>query len=131
MKKFVLIAGFVLSMMGCASVKENPNEINQKLDSKSGKEIVLVNVVNDSRCPENTQCVWAGEVTVEVAAYDNEKLVEQKQFTFNKDTIDEIKLWFTEHLPKQNETLKNVSVVPYPKEAVVIQPKDYKIVLKY
>ncbi|HSD15037.1 MAG TPA: hypothetical protein VLB74_10350 [Flavobacterium sp.] len=131
MKKIVLITGLVLLMMGCASVKENPNEINQQLDSKSGKEIVLVKVVNDSRCPENVQCVWAGEVTVEVAAYDNKTLVEQRQFTFNKDTIDEIKNWFSEHLPKQNETLKNVSVVPYPKDAVVIQPKDYKIVLKY
>ncbi|MGX7667743.1 hypothetical protein [Flavobacterium pedocola] len=129
MKKITAFC-FGLLLSGCAS-RKNPNEINQKLDTKSDKEIVLVKVVNDSRCPEGVQCVWAGEVTVEVAAYDNKKLVEQVQFTFNNKTMEAIKSWFAKHLPKQEETLKNVSVVPYPKEGVTLQPEDYKILLKY
>lgn len=129
MKKVVLFSCFFVLLMGCAAGSKN--EINQKLDSKSEKEVVLVRVVNDSRCPEGVQCVWAGEVTIEVAVYENKKLSEQTQFTLNAQSAEEVKEWFVAHLPKSKEKLKAVSVAPYPKDGVTIQPEEYKIVLKY
>ncbi|MEW5676647.1 hypothetical protein ABGT15_10065 [Flavobacterium enshiense] len=131
MKKIFAVMIFAFLMSHCASLPESLNEINQKLDSKAVEEIVLVKVIDDSRCPEGVQCVWAGEVTVEVAAYKNKKLVEQTQFTLNKDHIEEMKYWLIKYLPKRSETLKNISVLPYPKEGMVILPQDYKIVLEY
>ena len=124
---YTLMAGLVLS---CAGTK-NPNEIDQKLDGKSGKQVVLVKVLNDSRCPEGVQCVWAGEVTIEVAVYDNKTLSEQTQFTLNPQSAESVKAWFEKHLPPTDEKLKGVSVAPYPKEGVTINPDDYTIVLKY
>lgn len=129
MKKLVGFCSVALLLLGCASSPKN--EINQKLEETSGKQVVLVKVLNDSRCPEGVQCVWAGEVTIEVAVYDNKKLSEQTQFTLNAQSADEVKEWFVAHLPKSNEKLKAVSVAPYPKEGVTIQPEEYKIVLKY
>lgn len=129
MKKRLSFYSAVVLLSGCASVPNN--EINQKLDSASAKEIVLVKVLEDSRCPEGVQCVWAGEVTVEVAAYENKKLVDQSQFTFNLKNEQEIIKWFGTHLPEKQQELKSVSVVPYPKEGVEIKPQDYKIVLNY
>jgi hypothetical protein len=121
----------VLVLMGCASVPTNENEINQKLDAKTDKEIVLVKAVDDSRCPEGVQCIWAGEVTIEVAAYENKKLVEQTQFVVNRNTKEEINAWFTKHLPLRKEPLKEINVLPYPKEGVQVKKEDYKIKLEY
>ncbi|WP_442787369.1 hypothetical protein [Flavobacterium suncheonense] len=129
MKKIAALGFLFALLMGCASASKN--EINQQLDSQSGKEVVLVRVLNDSRCPEGVQCVWAGEVTIEVAVYENKKLSEQTQFTLNAQSADEVKAWFEQHLPPSKEKLKAVSVAPYPKEGVTIQPEEYKIVLKY
>nr|WP_294933617.1 hypothetical protein [uncultured Flavobacterium sp.] len=127
MKKGITICSLGFLLMGCASAQIN--EIDQKLDKQSDKEIVLVKVLNDSRCPEGVQCIWAGEVTIEVAAYENNKIVEQTQFVVNYNNAEEIKAWFSTHLPARKEKLKGISVVPYPKDGVIIQPQDYKIIL--
>lgn len=131
MGKSILISGILVVLTACAALVVPENEINQKLDSSSEKEIVLVQVINDSRCPEGTQCIWAGEVSIEVAAYENKKVVAQQEFTLNSNTMSEVNDWFTKHLPVRKENLKEIQVLPYPKEGVPMQPKDYKIVLKY
>lgn len=130
MKKIISLFG-ILTVLGCASAQTQENIINAKLDSKTGKEIVLIKLVNDSRCPEKVQCMWAGEVSFEVAAYEDKKLVEQVEFTLNKDTVEEIKSWFIKHSPENKLPLKAVSVLPYPKDGVSVKPEDYYIQLVY
>lgn len=117
-------------MTACSGSKAI-KEVNQQQDATTEREVVLVRVLNDSRCPEGVQCVWAGEVTIEVAVYENKKLSEQTQFTLNAQSAEEVKEWFVAHLPKSKEKLKAVSVAPYPKDGEIIQPEEYKIVLKY
>jgi len=130
MKKYISLVIATLSLIGCASA-QNDNTINQKLDSKSDKEIVLVKVIDDSRCPEGVQCIWAGEVTIEVAAYENKKIVEQVQFTVNTKSKEEIVSWFTKHLPTQTNQLKGISILPYPKDGDTRKLEDYFIKLNY
>ena len=129
MKRLTLLAITAKILIGCA-VSQNGNLINQKLDSKQDKEIVLIKVINDSRCPEGVECIWAGEITFEVAAYENRKLVEQKQLTLapnkEKDAID----WFNKHLPKQVAGVKKIGVLPYPKKEKNIEPTEYYIQLQ-
>jgi len=38
---------------------------------KEGDINVKILAINDSRCPENTNCVWAGELTAEVEVSDS------------------------------------------------------------
>ncbi|GAA4762256.1 MULTISPECIES: hypothetical protein [Flavobacterium] len=130
MKKHFILSILALSLIGCATA-QNDGTINQKLDSKSDKEIVLVKVIDDSRCPEGVQCIWAGEVTIELAAYENGKVVEQVQFTYNTKSEREIVSWFTKHLPSQKIQLKGISVLPYPKDGVPRKLEDYFIKLNY
>lgn len=127
---FVVCSVFFL-LTACSAVKTDGDVIDQKLDSKSDKEIVLVKVSNDSRCPEGVQCVWAGEVVIAVAAYDHKKLTEQVEFTLNKNTIEEVKVWFEKHLPSPKGSLKAIQVLPYPKEGVEQLPEAYYIKLMY
>jgi CRISPR/Cas system CMR subunit Cmr4 (Cas7 group RAMP superfamily) len=131
MKEMHLLFVCFFLLAGCAGVQNTETEISQKFDAKSDKGIVLINVSNDSRCPEESQCIWAGEVTFEVAAYENQKEVERIQLTLNKNTTEEIKVWFQEHLPKHSKILKAIQVLPYPKEGVRIRPEDYRIRLMY
>ena len=131
MKKLSFGFYSLLLMLGSCSVQKNNTRIDQKPDSRPGKEIVLVKVTDDSRCPEGVQCIWAGEVTFAVAAYEDSKMVEQVQFTLNQNTNKEINDWFVKHLPAGSKDLKEISVLPYPKEGVAVKPQDYYIQLIY
>ena len=130
MKKFLFLIFITTSLTSC-SCQKAITEINQKLDSKTAKEIVLIKLINDSRCPENVQCVWAGEVSFELAAYENGTVVEQKQFTLNPTNQEEITSWITKHLPETKTTLKSFAVLPYPKDGVSVKPEDYTLKLDY
>ena len=131
MKNKILAYSIGFLMAACSTTKMKGDVVNQKLDTKSGKEIVLVKVNIDSRCPEGVECVWAGEVTFEVTAYENGKMVEQVQFTLNKNTSADIIVWFVQHLPESNKELKAIGIVPYPKDGVRIRPEEYYIKLVY
>lgn len=125
--KNLIVCILCFTLFGCSSAQIN--EIDQRADNKSDKEIVLVKVTNDSRCPEGVTCIWAGEVIIEVAAYESSKIVEQTQFVVNRKNMEEIISWFEKHLPARKEKLKGLSVVPYPKDGVLINPEEYKIIL--
>ena len=99
--------------------------MNTKLETPKGKEIIFVKLITDSRCPEGTQCIWAGEVTFEVAAYENGKVVAKKQFTLNAKNQDEITSWFKNYLPENEKILKEVAILPYPKDGVSVKAEDY------
>jgi len=126
-----MVCSVLFLLTGCCSAKKDENVINQQLDAKTDKEIVLVKVVNDSRCPEGVQCIWAGEVSIEVAAYENKGLVEQVMFTLNKDTMEGVKTWFEKHLPEGKTAIKEIQVLPYPKEGVQQSSETYYIKLVY
>ena len=130
MKKYIASLILALSLIGCATA-QNDNIINQELDTKKGKEIVLVQVTNDSRCPKGVQCIWAGEISFEVAAYENGKLIEQVQLTITPSKENTVIDWFKKHLPESKTPLKEINIVPYPEENKEIKPSDYFIKLVY
>ena len=74
----------VLSLSGCAC---RSNEVEVSLDERfslclgetaviigENLKIKFVEVVEDSRCPRNAQCIWAGEVIVDMEINDNGNL---------------------------------------------------------
>ena len=130
MKKFLahtLFLSLLVSVFVQCSCKQKIDEnvivISQKLENKSGFELRLKNILEDSRCPEGVTCVWAGEVTVAVEFYKDKKLVEEKTLVFNSKTAEANKEWFQKYYSKN---IKSVSVLPYPKEGVVVKPeKNY------
>ncbi|MFC7774704.1 lipoprotein [Flavobacterium sp. GCM10027622] len=130
MKKYLQFFTSALLLAGCATA-QNDNIINQKLDSKKDKEIVLVKVINDSRCPQGVQCIWAGEITFEAAAFENGKLIEQTQLTITPNKEKQVIEWFVKHLPESKTPLKEIGISPYPKQDQQIDPKDYYIQLIY
>lgn len=71
MKIVVLALAFLLTMNITVSAKmQETVEIRttaSKTADRGRVRITFLEVVNDSRCPENTTCVWAGNATVRIA----------------------------------------------------------------
>ena len=82
-------------------------------------------VLEDSRCPRNVQCVWAGRAKVEVEIIEAKKDVVKKELVLGQTRGAEIsdKVIFT----SENMTVKVKHITPYPDEPG--QKLDYKLLI--
>lgn len=78
-------------------------------------KIKFIKIIEDSRCPEGSICIWAGQVIAEILIDD--KRVE-KIYQSNKPII----------VNKKQIFMGNVT--PWPKHTTSINPREYKIELK-
>ena len=136
MKKSLLLFLILFNTLTFAqnTPKENIKYVKftqKKCLKKSGYQIVLKELVSDSRCPVGVTCVWAGEASAIVSVYKDSKLVEDNTMVFSMKNIEENKKWFSKYLPEKQRKIKSISVFPYPKQGVVIDKKDYYIKIGY
>ncbi len=129
MKKFLVLCS-VFIVASCTSQKRITT-IHSTRKATNAKEIVLEQVLSDSRCPEKTQCIWAGEVTFAVAVYDKGILLEKKECTLSPTTQTDVVAWFQKQLSNSKDSIKEVQILPYPKNGVPIKKEDYYIQLVY
>lgn len=136
MKKYLLL---FLLMLGTITFAQNTKTENvqslkitqKKCLKKKGFNLVLKELVSDSRCPEGVTCIWAGEASVVVSVYKDSKLVEDHTMVFSMKKEEENKQWFSKYLPEKQKNIKNFSVFPYPKEGVQVNPKNYYVKIGY
>ncbi len=133
MKNTILILTLFLSISIIAQKKDTILKcvtFSQKLVKKKGTQLVLRKVINDSRCPEGVNCIWAGECEIQIAIYKNQKLVSEESLLLSPKLYKENIFWFSKYYPKLKIT--EIDVLPYPKNEVVIDPKDFfvKIIFK-
>tara|TARA_B100000949_G_C14206173_1_gene418212 strand:+ start:270 stop:710 length:441 start_codon:yes stop_codon:yes gene_type:complete len=74
-------------------------------------EIKFKEVVTDSRCPGDANCIWAGEAIIKVELYKNGKFLEEKEIKFSGTTSS--KMVFK----TPNRNILAYSLSPYPKVA--------------
>ena len=121
---FLLMLGTITFAQNTKTENVQSLKITQKKClKKKGFNLVLKELVSDSRCPEGVTCIWAGEASVVVSVYKDSKLVEDHTMVFLM--INE------EDLPEKQKNIKNFSVFPYPKEGVQINPKNYYVKIGY
>ncbi|WP_035668903.1 hypothetical protein [Flavobacterium sp. 83] len=129
---FLLI--FCTSVFAQNAQKENIKyvKITQKICLKKiGYQLVLKEVISDSRCPDGVICVWAGEASAVISVYKDSKLVEDKTIVFSPKNEEANQQLFAEYLPKKQRKIKTASVFPYPKQGITITKKDYYIKIGY
>lgn len=128
MKKLLFSIFFLLCIQGIAqtSLKITP----KNYIAKKGVHFKLKEIIEDSRCPEGVNCIWAGQVVVAVEVYEDRKFKGKKILTFNGENNKENKEWFLSHLPKA-KTIKTIKIMPTPKEGVEIKFKKRYIELVY
>ena len=73
MKKLLLIFSIVSIIVSCqvlAQKQDTPETVFNvpltKTSTHSGVSITLVAVVEDSRCPRDTTCIWEGKAVVKI-----------------------------------------------------------------
>lgn len=133
MKTSLILTMLLVNFYGFAQ-KQNNNAakilyITQKgTICKNGVYLRLKKVFDDSRCPQEVQCIWAGEVSAEIYVYKNKKLIETKTLTFNSKNAVENNKWFSEMFQTK---IKNVYVYPNLKIGTLIKPENYLLKVIY
>lgn len=130
MKKLVYIIAVVISLVACKSVKQNPNliEITSKGEIIANDySITIDKIVSDSRCPEGTNCVWAGVITMELSVRKGKQVKEFVLMTFSFQDLENNMAWFSKYIPANKKLLK-CKVLPA-KTDKAIELKEYRIEL--
>ena len=134
MKKIIFSAIVITAFLVACKKDDNSNEktvqlnqaftlvVNQTAELASdGMKITLLGITEDSRCPINTNCLWAGRV---IAEFKVEKAGEEliKTLTDNPENDPSLSTSFTAfgHLVKLEE------VTPYPDGSPIAQA-DYVV----
>ena len=76
MKKIILLL-FLFAFVACKSAKENSNLIvitSEKEVVMNDYEMAIDKIISDSRCPEGTNCIWAGELVIELSVLQNKEI---------------------------------------------------------
>lgn len=129
MKKLILV--FILfAFVACKSAKENANEVmlTSKNEVISNDYAIVINkIVSDSRCPEGTNCIWPGEIVMELSVLQNKEIKETLEVTFSQNTKEENLAWFGKYIPNNKKLIKYI--ISPSKTETPIALKDYKIEL--
>ncbi len=135
MKKIIFSIAIIASFLVACNKDGNSNSKTVKLNEifslkvnqtaeldTDGMKITLLEITEDSRCPTNVQCIWAGRVVAEFKVEMNgETLI--KTLTDNPENDPSLSTTFTAfgHLVKLEE------VTPYPETTTSIPQKDYVV----
>ena len=88
-------------------------------DTEKDFRLQILSISNDSRCPTGANCIWEGNVEVNLDLIYGGNY--QTKFTLNINPIFQIDTII------DGIYFKLLSVKPYPEEEIAINPKDYKV----
>lgn len=88
---------------------------------------LLKKVEKDSRCPEDVNCIWAGNVTVHLQVITKQKDTLQKQFVLPQEQ-ENLKDWlFSFQKKPKNKSVVRIGLLPVPHSAQKINEKEYQL----
>jgi hypothetical protein len=77
----------------------------QAVFGPAGLTVEFVRVVEDSRCPTDVTCVWAGEVKVELSTWPDSAKAERHEITAGQQAmLGEFQLWVVKVEPERVST---------------------------
>src|SRR5690606_37450634 len=118
---FIMAAMFVsLAGVSIFAMSNDVTEVRvgqKACDEASGIEIEFVRVVEDSRCPEGVDCIWAGRAVIEVIAHKAGEASDTTTLSTNGGDGSFGFAGYRIHLE---------AVDPYPKEGLPIAEDAYK-----
>lgn len=132
MKKYLSI---LIILVSTFAISQNPHVESPKIAIKIqlGESVVFDDislkfkeVLEDSRCPENVNCIWAGEIKIYVQVIGDD-YVEGKEVTFGSlaKKNDPTKILYDTY----NYQLIAEMVTPYPKDSDTSYKDDYVLLV--
>ena len=129
-----LLLVFTVSVFAQNTEKETVEYLKitqKKCLKRKGYQLILKEVLSDSRCPEGVSCIWEGEIQVRVSVFQNRKFLKDEIVTISMKNIEDNINLFSTYLLSNQKKIKSIGVVPYPKKDTKINPKDYYIKIGY
>jgi len=125
---FVLISSFVFSQ---EDTVESP-KIAIKIPlgetiTLENHSIKFVEVLEDSRCPENTTCIWAGRARVLVEVSKNGKVSFEKIIIFGK--VNQGESDDKELVSNSNSKVIGLTLNPYPNSEEAVKGDTYVLLV--
>lgn len=129
---FILLISPVVFTYSQKPVKRKTPQIITKLmlgktTYLGDKSIKFMRVLEDSRCPKNVNCIWAGQAKIVVGYYENDTLIQEKEIIFDPKNSK------TDKMPKlvesKEKTMYGYTLSPYPVSGQKTAPSDYFIEL--
>jgi hypothetical protein len=122
MKSVVAIVSLGLLLAACVAynVKDDGTvraRLNQTV-KVADFQLTPLEVIEDSRCPANVQCVWAGRLRLKARIDLGGKATEQE-------------LTLGEEQPVGRGTLRLIEAKPHPEQGRTIYPEDYRFGFTY
>lgn len=113
-----VFGGFVQAEAQTSQVKLHVNQ--QKLVYRGKLKIRFVSLVEDSRCPADVNCIWAGnaKIKIEVRKYGSAT----KTFELNTNLADKTARF-------ENYEIMLVSLAPHPRSNIRINQRSYTATL--
>ncbi len=139
----LIMIGIITSFLGCSETETDQNSTNdinnnypqfklgEQFDLKFGQTITIdpdnikvkfIDVTEDSRCPSDVVCIWAGQVSVLINVKNNGNDVGDVKLTLGQNKEDTVK-------NIDGYYLKLIEVKPYPISTKKIEKSDYIITL--
>ena len=117
---------FVLSCAPKPTSTKNEILINSTSAVNVGNdyEIKILKIISDSRCPEGVNCVWAGEVQLELEIYKNQKIEKTKIISINYKSLELNKQFFADYF-SSDKKIKDILISPQKKQGENIELKNY------
>lgn len=88
-------------------------------------EMKITKLVSDSRCPEGVNCVWIGQVEMNIGVYKSKKLIEEKVILVTSTTFEENKKWFAKYILGNNKSIISIEVKPNRVKDIAIKENEY------
>ena len=133
MKILVINLMILLVTIGCTSNKKAVNPEN-KIKIALGETITIENhqlkfvkVLEDSRCPKEVTCIWAGRAKVQVEVWKNGENSIIKELIFGQVNQGESKdlTLFT----SEEKIVKGYALEPYPSSEVSSDKREYVLLI--
>lgn len=98
-----------------------------KTNVGSGYEMKISKFVSDSRCPEEVNCIWIGQVEMKIAVYKGETLVEEKLIIVTSNTFEENRTWFSKYIKLPDMSITSIVITPNRVKDIEIKEDEYKL----
>jgi hypothetical protein len=118
MKKVLLVFSIVSIIVSCqalAQKQDTPETVFNvpltKTSTHDGVSITLVAVVEDSRCPRDTTCIWAGKAVVKILVSGADQELQEITVVFQNESQSVI-------ATTEDTVFTALKLLPYPGDSI-------------
>ena len=118
MKKLLLVFSIVSIIVSCqalAQKQDTPETVFNipltKTSKHDGVSITLVAVIEDSRCPRDTTCIWAGKAVVKILVSGADQELQEITVVFQNESQSVI-------ATTEDTVFTALKLLPYPGDSI-------------